>query len=58
MRRLDAFRIFGIKKERKENQSRLAVRNGKNSSWPVTGLGNRGRLKVPKDTRLVLNKHK
>ena len=34
-----------------------AVRNGKKKSCQEPGLGNRGRLKVQKDTKLVLNKH-
>ena len=37
-------------------QSRLAVRNCKKSPNQETGLGNRGHLKVVKDTKLVLNK--
>ena len=37
--------------------SRVAVRNGKKKSGQETGLGNRERLKVLNDTKLVLNKH-
>jgi hypothetical protein len=35
----------------------IAVRNVKKSPGQETGLGNRGCLKVLKDTKLVLNKH-
>ena len=34
--------------------SRLAVRNGKKNPGQETGLGNRGRLKVLNDTKLIL----
>ena len=36
-------------------QSRLAVRNGKKSPGQETGFGNRGRLMVLNDTKLILN---
>ena len=29
----------------------------KNTSWPVTGLGNKGPLKVLNDTKLILDDH-
>ena len=38
--------------------SRFAVRNGKKSSWPVTGLWSRGPLKNLKDSKLILNESK
>ena len=37
------------------NQSCLTVRSGKKSSNQESGLGNRGRLKVLNDTKLILN---
>ena len=37
------------------HQSSVAVRNGKISPGQETGLGNRERLKVLNDTKLVLN---
>ena len=40
---------------RSRTQSRLAVRNGKKSPNQEIGLGNRGRLKVLNDTKLILN---
>ena len=33
------------------------MRNVKNSSWPVTGLGNKGPLKVLNGTQLILDGH-
>ena len=38
-------------------KSRLAVKSNKKSPNQVTGLGNRGCLKVLNDTKLVLNEH-
>ena len=35
----------------------IAVRKANNSSWPVTGLGNKGPLKVLNGTKLILNDH-
>ena len=33
------------------------MRSGKKSQGQETGLGNRGSMKVPNDTKLVLNEH-
>ena len=35
----------------------FVVRSVKKSHCQETGLGNRGRQKVPNDTKLVLNEH-
>ena len=37
--------------------NKTAVRNGEKKTEQETGLGNRGRLKVLNDTKLVLNEH-
>ena len=40
------------------SQSPFAVRNSNNSSWPVTGLGSKGPLKVLNGTKLILDDHR
>ena len=35
----------------------IAVRKANNSSWPVTGLGNKGPLKVLNGIKLILDGH-
>ena len=40
------------------NWSQFAVRNSKKSSWPVTGLRNRGTLKDLNDSKLIVYESK
>ena len=47
--------IVSIQQTQAPQLSRLAVRSGKKSPNQETGLGNRGRLKVLNDTKLILN---
>ena len=50
-------RLYFKDKNNIKAQRRFAVRNGKNSSWPVTGLGNKDPLKVLNGTELILDDH-